>query len=129
SRFALAEALAVDIPPRRSGPVAAAQLTVMQHLEWAAAEIEQAGGERRSPATLAEYRESAIWVRRGVTSPLFRWVEGASFSAHTEARKGGLTYPNFKALPSHTVDAVREALNRTGTRGTPETVIGKWDHE
>jgi hypothetical protein len=96
SKFALAEALATDIPPKRRGP--GPEMTVTEHLILAVLEIKQAGGEPRSVETLAEYRDVAHWVSRG-TPGNYRWISGISFTTHLEANKAGLSYEEFAKNP------------------------------
>lgn len=106
SKFALAEALATEIPPRRPGP--GPELTVTEHLTLARVDIERAGGEARTVQTLAEYRETALWVSRG-TPGNYQWIPGISFTAHNEAHKAGLSYEEFAADPKGFARTRREA--------------------
>lgn len=115
SKFALAEALALDIPPRHPGP--SDDEPVIVYLNLARQAIIGAGGEPRSIETLADYRKTAIWVQ-GVNTPNFRWMPARSFTAHSEARKAGMTYEAFVAMPKATIDIIRQQAGRAqpGTR-------------
>lgn len=128
SKFKLAEALALDIPPRRRGPTGPNEESVRAYLRQARQAILDAGGEPRHENTLDEYRLTALWVSRDL-SRNFAWLPGVSYSAHTEARKSGLTYETFEAMPSRTVDAVRDAVGRAGTDGPPESIVADWTPE
>jgi hypothetical protein len=96
SKFALAEALATEIPPKRRGP--GPEMTVTEHLILVLLEIKKAGGEARSVEMLDEYRRTALWVSGGNTRN-FEWISGASFTTHNEARRAGLSYEEFAANP------------------------------
>jgi hypothetical protein len=108
SRFALAEALAIDIPQGKRGPK-----TVMERLDEAAKAITDAGGEERSAATLNAYRDTALWVSESHGSVrVFGWAEGASFTAHREAHENGLSYDKFAALKDKRTNAVLDAAGK-----------------
>ncbi len=114
SKFELAEALALDIPPRPQGGSVDNDQSVREYLAEAREVIIVAGGEPRAVETLREYRKTALWVESGRDfPPTFAWVQGVSFSAHDEARKTGLSYEDFAAMPKKTV---REARQLTGSR-------------
>lgn len=96
SKFALAEALATEIPPRHRGPSEEANIPVL--LAEAREAVIAAGGEPKAIETLREYRLAALWVCGG--SPTnFSWVPGLSFTAHSEARRAGISYEDFTANP------------------------------
>jgi len=98
SKFALAEALATEIPYRKPGPrlVGDERGGLTEVLKDVRQEIIDAGGEERTIRLLGEYRLTALWVRGD--GKVFRWVKGASFSAHLEARNGGLSLEEFADL-------------------------------
>lgn len=123
SKFALAEALAIEIPPRRSGP--SDDNIISSYLAKAIQAISDAGGEPRAVLTMADYRKTALWVQ-GVNAPNFRWVKGTSFTAHNEARKVGLSYNKFVAMPLKTTDAIRAKAGKAGTDGPPSKIIETW---
>lgn len=117
SKFALAAALALDIPPRGT--------TIGFRLEEARQAIIKAGGEPRNIKTLGEYRLTALWVQNRTSSgTVFRWVSGMSFTAHSEARAAGLSYDDFASRPRTTNELRREAGRPHGGSG-PST----WSHE
>ena len=120
TKFRLAEALALDIPALGMRP--AQGKTVPERLAEAREAIRQAGGEPRSVHTLAEYRETALWVSRELTGH-FRWVPSASFSAHNEARKSRISYADFAARGGMTVDQIRRESGNAGTDGKPAAVV------
>jgi hypothetical protein len=130
SKFALAEALARDIPARREGQAATAagQPTIQDELTEARAQIINAGGEPRGTKTLEQYRKTALWVKGSEVGP-FRWLPGTSFSAHNEARSSGLTYEQFTQLPAKSVDAVRLRAGWAGTDGPPAAIVEKMTDE
>ena len=105
SKFELAEALALDIPPKRRGPTDPDEQSV-QDLRQAREAIITAGGEHRNVRTLDTYRATALWVSTNVGRN-FQWVQGTSFTAHSEARATGMTYEQFTAMPKPTVDVIR----------------------
>jgi len=113
SKFRLAEALALDIPPREH-PGPSDDEPVTTYLEQARQEIITAGGEPRTVQTLRAYRLTAMWVRVQ-DYPNFAWLPGVSFFAHVEARRNGLKYDEFAAMPSKTIDAVRARAGLSST--------------
>lgn len=121
SKFGLAEALAVEIPPRRPGP--SGDDSVRDELARARQAILDAGGEPRDVGTLDCYRRTALWVSGDVPRN-FSWIAGVSFSAHDEARKAGMTFDEFMALPSKTTRTVRQAVGRTSPDGPK--IIESW---
>jgi len=127
SKFALAEALAEDIPPRGSGPNASGQPDVKDLLAEAAEAIIRVGGEPHSVSTLDKYRQTALWAKKP-NSALYRWVPRSSFSAHLEARAVGISYEEFAALPKKTVDAIRLEVGRQPKSGSVSR-IGSWTPE
>ena len=131
SKFRLAEALALDIPRRRQGGDAGNEQNVEAELAEARQRIIDEGGEPRHIKTLEGYRKTALWVMESESdlAPTFRWIPGVSYSAHTEARASGLTYAQFVAMPSKTVDAARTAGGRPGTDGKPEAIVSGWTPE
>lgn len=124
-KFALAEALAEDIPPRRSGP--SEDSTIPEYLAEAREEIINAGGEARSVRTLWDYRNAALWVQRGNASN-FGWISGVSFTAHSEAYKSGMSYEEFAAKPL-TTDEIRKRAGKAGTDGPPAKIVQSWTPE
>lgn len=126
SKFDLAEALAEDIPPRRSGP--SDDVTIKDYLTEARQVVIDAGGEPRSVKTLSDYRFTALWVSAEVGTN-YRWLPGISFSAHQEANRAGLSYDEFVAMPSKTVDAIRDRTEKAGTDGPPERIVSSWSPE
>lgn len=123
SKFALAEALALDIPPQRGRDA-----DTYRRLADAREAIVAAGGEDRDVETLANYRRTAQWVMLA-TSPGFRWFPGTSFSAHNEARRVGMSYKDFAALPSKSVEAIRRETGHASADGPPETIVRNWTPE
>jgi hypothetical protein len=122
SKFALAEALASDIPPKRPGP--GPEMTVTEHLILAHMEIKRAGGEARSVETLDRYRKVAIWVRAG-SGPNYRWIPGISFTTHREAFDAGLSYEQFAAdpkRPARRPDTAKKAEAARKLLDDPEVV-------
>ena len=117
SKFALAEALALDIPYKR-GPDA----DISVRLAEARRAIIDGGGEPRNVETLANYRRTALWVILP-TSPEFRWVPDRCFSVHSQARASGKSYAEFAAMPAPTVNAFRDLVGWAGTNGGPETIV------
>lgn len=109
SKFAIAEALALDIPAEKRGPTPPDELGVKQRLEAARVAILDAGGEPRTVETLYNYRRTALWVFDFKVKN-FLWVTGASFTAHKEAMLTGLSYDAFCALPDKKANTVRAAL-------------------
>jgi hypothetical protein len=108
SKFKLAEALALDIPPKRRGPTDEAERSVPEYLADARQAIIDAGGEPRTVKTLDYYRRTALWVEVStVTGRNFAWVPGRSFTAHNEARGVGMTYEAFAAMPNATAREIR----------------------
>ena len=125
SKFKLAEALALDIPPRTAGrPGADADASVEEYLNEAREAIIAAGGEPRTTNTLRDYRLTALW-NRGVNASIFRWVPGLSFTSHNEARKAGLSYDELAANPMKT-DEIRRSSGKAGTDGQPREIARSW---
>ena len=129
SKFALAEALALDIPPRRQGRGCNDDVSVTTRLDKARQAIIDAGGEPKSVPTLAQYRETAIWVmsKFGVNTK-FGWVEGASFTAHNEARRLPMSLAEFTTLTpgERKIEQLRKDNGRAGRGGKPETIAESW---
>lgn len=126
SKFGLAEALALDIPPRRSGP--SEDATISEYLTEARQAIIDNGGEPHSVGTFAHYRKTALWVQDGDV-PNFHWVRGTSFTAHNEARLAGLSYEEFVASPVKTTDAFRKTAGKAGTDGPAEKIAASWSED
>ena len=133
SKFKLAEALAIEIPPQRRGPKVGPAVTVTECLMDAALEIKRAGGEPRSWETLSRFRNVALWVSSDIGGNstderrlTFRWIKGVSFSAHLEAWEAGLSYDEFAAMPKKTVSAIRERAGTAKVEPTPETIVQSW---
>lgn len=127
-KFALAEALAMDVPPMRTGPTREDEQGLAAYMEEARQAIVAAGGEPRAVGTLKNYRWTALWVSNEIIGN-FDWVEGASFSAHDQARLAGLSRDEFAALPKKTTDAIRRETGRAGTDGPPERIVESWTSE
>jgi hypothetical protein len=121
SKFRLAEALALDIPPRHRGP--SDEEPLVTYLAQVAEAIEAAGGEPRAVDTLREYRVTALWVC-GDFPTNFAWVPGASFSAHNEARSAGKDRDWLAALPDKRIDAVRQAAGHQPKSGSLSRLPG-----
>lgn len=130
STFGLAEALALDIPPRHHGPQDDST-TVLGYLREVREAIIAAGGEPKHEKTLLDYRHTALWVSTDLGTN-FRWVPGRSYSAHNEARSTGMTYEAFTAMPKATVDIIRagalrrDGTERHGTDGPPDRIVENW---
>jgi hypothetical protein len=118
SKFALAEALAKEIPPRKPGPrlVGDERGSLTETLKDVRQEIIDAGGEERSIRILNQYRLTALWVREGER---FRWIPKTSFSAHSESRNAGMTYEDFAGLKpeDRKVNRLRDAAKWVTTEG------------
>jgi hypothetical protein len=114
NKFALAEALATEIPARRDWR-AHGDDEVSAQLAEAREAIVAAGGEPRAVETLSAYRRTALWVRSDVTQ-LFNWVDGASFSAHDEARRFGISHEDFATSPK-TVRQIRSDAKKASPDG------------
>jgi|SRR5262245_44713528 len=129
SKFRLAEALALDIPPRRRGGSVEDGEKITPHLERARQAIINAGGEERAVGTFRDYRLTALWVAEssGGNPTTFHWVPGASFTAHDEARHRGIAYADFAANP-RTIRQTRQALGASSPE-IPATVVGSWTRE
>lgn len=126
SKFALAEALALDIPAKTAGDGA----DVQDKLVAARSAIIKAGGEVRSVATLNDYRKTAIWMSGGESgvNPSIPWVAGHSYTAHEEARKAGLTPEAFAADPKP-ARATRKENGKASKDGDPKNVVSGWSQE
>ena len=93
------------------------------------AAITEAGGEYRSVKTLANYRETALWVSP-VNGGNFRWMPGISFTVHNEARQAGLTYDQFAANPAASKRQGREEFHgKPMSDTTPDRAISGWTPE
>jgi hypothetical protein len=130
SRFALAEALALDIPPHKDGPAGSGE-SVPDYLAQARQAIIDAGGEPRAISTLEKYRSTAMWAFSADLGGEFRWIKDASFSAHQEAWSAGLSWGEFEALPAaeRKVDAIRARAGRSVTGGQPAAIAQGWTQE
>lgn len=127
-KFALAEALAQDIPPRPQGS-RDYETSVTDYLAQARQAIIDAGGEPRAVDTLLKYRNTALWVATSTANGTsFEWVPGCSFTAHNEARETGLSYDDFAADPK-TRNEIRRDAGRAGTYGPPEKAVQSWTPE
>lgn len=128
SKFTLAEALALDVPPRSQGS-RAHDVSVTDYLSQARQSIIDAGGEPRSVSSLLKYRNTALWASTSTASGRsFAWVPGYSFSAHSEARETGLTFEQFAAEPK-TRNEIRQDAGRAGNYGPPERAVQSWTSE
>lgn len=126
SKFALAEALALDIAPRRGRP-ARDETSTDQHLTEVREQVIEAGGEPKSVATLRNYRLTALWAKHPKTGS-FRWVEDRCWSAHDEARQRGLSYLEFAALPREIlVETVRDIFREGPARDEDEEEEEEYD--
>lgn len=131
SKKALAEALAVEIPPR----MGRGNDDVSQGLTEARQAIIDAGGEPKAVRTLADYRLTARWVA-GLTGEekvtgkpvTFSWVEGVSFTAHSEAWRTGLTLAAFIAEPMNT-RRLRAEYGGPSKDGDPVGIVKGWSDE
>lgn len=125
SKFALAEALALDIPPRGRVRHSDGDKTVATYIEEARERILAAGGEARHVKTLEAYRETALWTTQDVLGD-FHWVEGKSYSAHYEAYRSGIPFADFAANPK-TVRELRQDAGRVSPDGGG--VVKSWTSE
>jgi len=126
SRFALAEALALDIPQRDPGVKAAGDTTepIDVYLREAREQIIAAGGEPRSVETLRQIRSTALWAAAG--DGTFRWVPGRSFTSHNHVRAYGWSFEAFLAATDEVLRDVQEKSQmhraRSSFRQLPERV-------
>ncbi len=91
-KFALAEALALDIPKQQGKD------GVHMALCDAREAIIAAGGEPKAVGTLGNYRKTALHFARLRAKSGFQWVDGVSFTAHVAAQEAGMSVIDFKAL-------------------------------
>jgi hypothetical protein len=132
SKFALAEALASEIPPHHGDPT---HSDVSDALTEVRDEIIKAGGEPKAVETLAKYRLTARWVAglvgeengRRNRRP-FAWVEGFSFSSHNQARQNGLTIAEFTKRPRHERE-LRANEGKASKDGDPVGIVDGWSPE
>lgn len=124
SKFALAEALATDIPAKAEGD----KLHVRDELIKARQAVIDAGGEPKSVETLDQYRKTALWV--SAVNSRFSWVGGYSFTAHNEARMAGIAFEDYQANPKNTRE-VRQESNppKASKDGDPRKVVQGWTPE
>src|SRR5215510_6080370 len=103
----LAEALYAEIPPRGRGRRPAGEATDPEMFEEVADEIFAETGERYAAKTLRDYRDVAAWVA-GNSRPeaSILWAD-ASWTAHREAYKNGLSWEEFSS-GKRTKRAVRQ---------------------
>lgn len=128
SKFALAEALAIEIPEQEVGRNKGdAGKSVLFRLEEARDEIRANGGEPRSAGTLDEYRRTALWVSKRIRGHAteFFWVADSSFTAHNDARKAGMSYEDFAKQPL-TSREIRAASGGASKDGDPKGVVSGW---
>jgi len=101
SKFQLAEALLLDIPPRKATKGWEVRRGEAKSVEQLLKEAREAiianGGEAKSYYTLLSYRLVAIWVQQQDGS--FGWVDGYSFTAHYYAHNSGISYEEWAANP------------------------------
>lgn len=134
SKFALAEALALDVPPRSRGGSAEDEQSVIAYVTEARDAIVAAGGEDRAVGTLSNYRMTALWAESSDGSVrTFRWVDGVSFTAHNEARMAGESHAQFVARAAagraNSRD-IREDHGRAPTGAiSPSRVVPSWSPE
>jgi hypothetical protein len=129
SKFALAEALVLDIPMEGRGwDRSREQSSINDRLEEARQKIIDAGGEPKSVSTLYNYRQVADWVAWS-GSTKFRWILDVSFSTHLEACRFGLTYGQFTAMPVKTTEEVRKLAHRLHGESEPEPEEDDWDDQ
>jgi hypothetical protein len=126
SKFALAEALANEIPPENGR----GNTTVTDALIAARDEIIEAGGEPRSVSTLERYRATARWVAENRTGSgtVFAWVPGVSFTSHREAMEAGTSLAAFSADPK-TAREVRADEGKASKDGDPVGIVKGWSEE
>jgi hypothetical protein len=103
----LAEALYLEIPPRRGRPPKG-EPNLEDQLKEAAREILAETGESYEVLTLKEYRQVAAWVAEGngMASHSITWAD-ASWTAHYEAFRKRMPWAEFVA-GKRTKRAVRE---------------------
>jgi hypothetical protein len=116
SKFALAEALVLDIPEDTDhGLVGVA-------LEEVAAQIVDTGADELSITALRSMRNTALWVYSKSDQSEFGWVEGSPYTAHMRAAEGGMDYDLF-ARKSMTTREVQAALgNKVSSNTVNHTV-------
>src|SRR5262245_13378065 len=87
----LAEALFMEVPPRRGRPPLG-QATIEEQLEDVAAEILAETGESYDWRTLQTYRNVAAWATKNEPGHglITAWAD-ASWTAHREAYDSGMT--------------------------------------
>lgn len=129
SKFGLAEALALDVPPRPRGGSAENDQSVTAYLEQARQAIIDAGGEPRSTLTLRDLRATALWVSSGSgNTTTFNWIPGVSLTAHSEARGVGMSYEEFAANPRSS-QKIREEYGKADKTAGPERIAKSWTPE
>lgn len=118
-RKALAEALLVEIPPRREGRPPKGTPKVADLLAEAAAELADAGHDI-SAATLTDYRNVAAWVAGNSSDVTGVSWQPIAWSCHYEAFRGGMSYATFAAHVESGeitgVDSLRRLLGKPTTR-------------
>lgn len=120
SKFALAEALALDIPAQQG------KAGVLEALTEVSEAIIEAGGEPKAPRTLGEYRLTALHFT-GKTREV-EWADGYSYTAHREAWANGIHPDQFRAKPQ-TAREIRQENGGASKDGSPENVIAGWSPE
>lgn len=101
SKFALAEALALDIEPYGQDRVSAAfsaKVPLSERLTEARQAIIDAGGEPRSVESLRQYLMTGRWARVE-NSTQFEWAPGVAFSPHMKAAAVSMSRAEFMQNP------------------------------
>ena len=117
SKFAMAEALALDIPKQPNG----SDGSVKAALEEVADQIVDMGGDEVAVATLKAYRLTAFWVSGPSGGTTFDWRAGSSFDAHKRAMQGGMDYAEFARSPRSSRD-IQRMLGQKMPSGQDKTV-------
>jgi hypothetical protein len=120
SKFAMAEALVLDIPLTGEGK---GDGSVNSALEEVALQIVDMGGDEIAVETLRNYRKTAAWVLgvRGDTQK-FEWREGSAFDAHRRAAMGGMEYSEFAKTP-RTTREVQKMLGQKVSATQPKQAV------
>jgi len=121
SKFAMAEALVLDIPDTGHG--GEGDGSVNAALEEVAEQIVNMGGDDIAVGTLRKMRHTALWVQASTTGGTsFEWREGSSFTAHRRAYEGGMEWALFARMPRTTRD-VQKALGNKASVGSTSAKV------